>query len=185
MRTRTTILRGWPLLLVVAGGVASEARGKKAAGPRLSSQDLLTWPRASSTEFGCFLERVFRARDRRFNCSLKGYVNRGDPCRNTAAYYEGPAFPRGKAHEVHPLATEIRLAWEHGSLQAVSVTLSKRLSEEEVRRAFGLPRKQPLPAHVSGVHIQACSRRATCLMIEGFDHLGAGDVECRERAKGR
>jgi hypothetical protein len=135
------------------------------------------------TEFGCFLEKVFGTRDPCFNCSLKGYVNRGDPCRNTRAYHEGPAFPRAQASKVHPLVSEIHLAWEHGDLQEVQVTLTRRLSEPEARKAFALPQGGKLPAYVTLISIQQCSNRATCILVQGFDHIGAGEVDCGEPSK--
>ena len=174
------------LAVVLAGG-DRHGVAKGPARPPLSKHDIVTWPRAGAAELGCFLEKAFGAKDRRFNCTLKGYVNRGDPCKNTKAYYEGPVFPAGKAGEVNPLAREIRLAWEHGDLQEVQVTLVKRLGEEEVRKAFKLPasKTKTLPAHVTRISIQQCGKDATCILVEGFDHIGAGEVDCGAPPKRR
>jgi len=177
-------LPGVVLLAVVCLGGRGQGKGPAAPTPRrLSRSDITSWPRASAPEFGCFLEKVFGAKDRRFNCSLKGYVNRGDPCSNTKAYYEGPAFPRRKAGEVHPLADDIRLAWEHGELQEIQVTLARRLTDEEARKAFRLPAPGKLPAHLTRISVQQCSKKATCILVEGFDHMGAGEVDCGTHSK--
>jgi hypothetical protein len=95
--------------------------------------DLLSWPRRRADVFGCFLEQVFGHRDRRFNCSRKGYVNEGDPCKKTKAYYEGPVFPKSKAKEVHPLLNTIDLEWEHGELRAVTLVLQAGTDPDEAR----------------------------------------------------
>lgn len=152
---------------------------------RYAKHDIQTWPRAGAASFGCFLEKTFGARDPRFNCALGAYENHGDPCHDTAAYYEGPAFPAGKAGAVHPLAREIRLAWEHGDLQAVHLTLRGRLTEEEALRALRLPPAGRLLPHVSRISVQACAKEATCVLVEGFDHMGAGEVECGESPRGK
>lgn len=162
--------------MFVVLGLGNEAPAKGPPRPPLSKRNILTWPRATAPELGCLLEKAFATKDRRFNCSLKGYVNRGDPCKRVKIYHEGPAFPQAKAREVNALAREIHLAWEHGDLQEVQVTLVKRLTEEEVRKAFALPKK--LPPHITRISIQQCSKVATCLLVQGFDHMGAGEVEC-------
>jgi hypothetical protein len=159
------------------------AAAKKPANRLLIKTDLLTWPRASVPEFGCFLERAFGAKDKRFNCALRGYQSRGDPCQETAAYYEGPRFPKDKSRQIHPLVEDIHLSWEHGELQGVQVTLTKRLDVKEVRRLFRLPVDHKRPPNVSAISLQACGKRSTCLLLEGLDHLGAGEVDCTEQRK--
>ncbi|AKM04006.1 hypothetical protein [Burkholderia pyrrocinia] len=167
--------------------------------------DIRAWPRMSSPAFGCTLEKTFDYRDKRFNCTLKKYRNTGDACKNTKAYYEGPAFPDRLAARVHPLATKVELDWEHGDLQMVTVTLKGTWNEADVRKAFGLPhaagrklteaelRKQP--DNLMDTSIQypssptddSLGRRpsdpahgTTAVMLYGFDHMGAGDVGCGE-----
>ena len=162
-----------------------------------------TWPQMSVSAFGCYLEKTFGYRDKRFNCSLKGYKNQGDPCKNTDAYYEGPTFPRNLATKVYPLATDIELSWEHGELQEVRIMLAGTLNEVEVRNAFKLPRaaatalspaeRETLPENIEDTDIQYPSdpihrspatrpsdpsRGQTVVVLEGFDHIGAGDVDC-------
>ena len=99
--------------------------------------DVRAWPRMTSPTFGCYVETTFGYRDKRFNCALKKYRNTGDACRNTKAYYEGPAFPDRLAASVHPLATKVELDWEQGRLQMVTVTLKGTWNEADVRKAFG------------------------------------------------
>jgi hypothetical protein len=84
---------------------------------------------------------------------------------------------------VHPLVSEIHLAWEHGDLQEVQVTLTRRLSEPEARKALALPQGRKLPAHVTLISIQQCSKKATCILVQGFDHIGAGEVDCGDPTK--
>lgn len=145
--------------------------------PALSRKDILTWPSARVERFGCFLEQAFGHKDRRFNCALKGYVNHGDPCRKVDAWMEGPEFPADKVALVHPLAREIELKWEHGDLQAVVVRFSKRMSPQEVWKALGVrdPGRSTRP-NVMSADVQQSG--ATILIVEGFDHMGAGEADC-------
>lgn len=159
----------------------------------------------TSPKFGCYVETTFDYRDKRFNCALKKYRNTGDACKNTKAYYEGPAFPDRLAARIHPLATKVDLDWEHGDLQMVTVTLKGTWNEADVRRTFGLPRaegrklteaeRRKQPDNLMDTSIQypsnptddSLGRRpsdpahgTTAVMLYGFDHMGAGDVECGE-----
>lgn len=146
-----------------------------------SKKDVLSWPRTKADQFGCFLEKELGYKDPRFNCSLKNYVNQGSPCTATTEWTEGPAFPHKKAKTIHPLIEDINLAWEHGDLQGVSLTLRKKLTKKAVRKAFNLPKEESYPpsrANVSSISIQDCSLKATCLIIQGFDHQGAGETDC-------
>ncbi|MBN3738790.1 MULTISPECIES: hypothetical protein [Burkholderia] len=165
--------------------------------------DIRAWPRMASPAFGCYVETTFGYRDKRFNCALKKYRNAGDACKNTKAYYEGPAFPDRLAASVHPLATKVDLDWEHGNLQMVTVTLKGTWNEAEVRKAFGLPRAEgsklteaelrSQPGNVMDTSVQYPSaalderlakrpsdpaRGTTAVMLNGFDHMGAGDADC-------
>jgi len=80
----------------------------------LKKNDILSWPRANAAEFGCFLDREFEHKDPHFNCELKNYKHKGDPCKNTKAYYEGPEFPATNVKDVDPSIANIFLEWEHG-----------------------------------------------------------------------
>ncbi|VWB33108.1 hypothetical protein BLA14095_01307 [Burkholderia lata] len=165
--------------------------------------DVRAWPRTTSPTFGCYVETTFGYRDKRFNCALKKYRNTGDACKNTKAYYEGPVFPDRLAASVHPLATKVELDWEHGDLQMVTITLKGTWNEADVRRAFGLPRAEgrklteaelrSVPDNLMDTSVQYPSdpldeslakrpsnaaRGTTAVMLYGFDHMGAGDVDC-------
>lgn len=104
--------------------------------------DISKWPQMSSKAFGCYLEKTFGYRDKRFHCGMKKYEPEGNVCTNAKGYYEGPEFPRRLAAKVHPLATDVQLDWESGGLQSVSVTLKGRWNEKELRKVFGLPPAQ-------------------------------------------
>ncbi|MGF6110324.1 hypothetical protein [Pseudomonas frederiksbergensis] len=154
-----------------------------------ASVDVLAWPRMSSSAFGCYMEKTLGHRDKRFNCALKGYENQGDPCTNAAAYEEGPDFPAHLAARVHPLATQVQMSWEHGELQQVTIVLKGTLDEVAVRNAFKLPRTEAyllseaeqgaLPENIMDARVQGDpSNGLTSLMLTGFDHMGAGDVDC-------
>ena len=163
----------------------------KASGTELApaSINVLTWPRMSVSDFGCFMEKNLDNRDKRFNCALKGYKNKRDACSNTRAYDEGPAFPKALAAKVHPFATDVELHWEHGDLQQVVITLKGTFSEQEARRAFRLPVASAykldaahihadVPENVIDTDVQHPGGDQTVVMITGFDHMGAGDVGC-------
>lgn len=139
------------------------------ASAKLSRKDIATWPKASVTEFGCFLEKDFSYKDERFNCSLKNYKNKGDPCLSTTVYYEGPKVPREVAKKINSKIESMDLIWEKGRLQSVALTLDAKYSEKEVRKLFELPAK---------AQISDCSAKNTCVTLVGFEHMGAGDVDC-------
>ncbi len=143
----------------------------EAGSQKLKKDDFTTWPRAGAKDFGCFLEKEFGHKDSKFNCSLKKYENKGDPCKNTKAYYQGPKFPAAKASLVNQKIQSIDLEWEHGDLQNISVTLKGRSLAAEAKRSFKLPEE---------ADIQDCGLKNTCIVIRGFDHQGAGDVDCGE-----
>jgi hypothetical protein len=152
----------------------------RSAPPIASDIHLLTWPRMPVEQFGCYLEKSFGHRDARFNCSLENYENQGDPCKNTEAFYEGPEFPQALAAEVNPLATDVDLAWEQGQLQQVTITLKGRLTEEQARRALDLPDadSHDTPENVMYIDVQYPDAASTAVSLTGFDHMGAGDVDC-------
>jgi hypothetical protein len=152
----------FPMCIDFIGTFASETNV-------LKRQEFTGWPRSRVDDFGCFLEKTFGYVDKKFNCRLKNYINKGDPCKNTTAYYEGPTFPENKAKEVHPLAKSIELSWEHGELQNLIITLNKKMTDAEVRKTFTLS---------EAASIQQCGLKNTCILLVGFDHMGAGDVDC-------
>ncbi|VWC56304.1 hypothetical protein BLA18112_00328 [Burkholderia lata] len=193
------------VLAVLVAAVPLLAAANPSSGTPLPKPtvDVRAWPRMTSPKFGCYVETTFDYRDKRFNCALKKYRNTGDACKNTKAYYEGPAFPDRLAASVHPLATKVDLDWEQGRLQMVTVTLKGTWNEADVRKAFGLPRAEGSklteaelrsePGNVMDTSVQYPSspldeslakrpsnpaRGTTAVMLYGFDHMGGGDVDC-------
>ena len=101
--------------------------------------------------------------------------------RNRRLLPRGRSFRRLSAPQIHPLATDVGLDFEGGRLRAVTIILHGQFDEATVEQAFGLS-DDALPPNILSVSVQACSADATCLQIEGFDHMGAGDVDCPEPA---
>lgn len=161
----------------LAAAVLVLAANADAADLPPAGTNILGWPRMTSPAFGCLLEKSFGHRDARFNCSLQS-VNPGDVCRDADNYYAGPHFPPALVARVHPLAREVSLAFEHARLQAVTVTLAGKFGESAVRQAFGLSGDGRQPENIMSVSVQDCSLTSTCLLLTGFDHMGAADVEC-------
>lgn len=167
------------IVLLGAPAAAQETRP-------LDPLDVLSWPRAPVDRFGCMLERHFDSRDARFNCALRGYVNRATACTPGESYYEGPAFPAGKAGMVEPQLDRIELAHEGGRVQAVTLVLKQRQTRTAIGALFGLPQQgQSLPSNISLIDIQGCrpdGAGSVCnvVLIEGFDHIGAADADCGE-----
>lgn len=199
MKIRESVLA----MLVAAVPLLAAANPSSGTPVPKPTVDVRAWPRMTSPTFGCYVETTFGYRDKRFNCALKKYRNTGDACRNTKAYYEGPAFPDRLAASVHPLATKVELDWEQGRLQMVTVTLKGTWNEADVRKAFGLPRAEGSklteaelrsePGNLMDTSVQYPSsaldeslakrasnpaRGTTAVMLYGFDHMGGGDVDC-------
>jgi hypothetical protein len=177
------------LLAVSTMATAQTAVDTTLAAPRI---DVRSWPRMSPADFGCFMEKTLGYRDARFNCALKGYRNRGDICKTPDAYNEGPEFPDRLAAAIHPQATHVELRWEHGNLQAMSITLKGTWSETQVRQTFKLPRAaasklsvaeqkaHAWPENIMDTDVQYPTQGQTEVTLIGFDHMGAADVGCGE-----
>jgi len=136
--------------------------------------DVRTWPRMPVDEFGCMLEKTFGYRDERFNCSLTDYVNTGDPCNNTEEYYEGPSFPESLVKKVHPWMEQIILSWEGGMLQHAWFIFENKPTEEEILTEFGIDLEN-IPENIDRINAENGQ-----LVLEGFMHMGAGDIDCDE-----
>ena len=140
---------------------------------------LLGWPRMRAVDFGCLLQTRFGVRDPRWGCATPDTGPQGDPCGDTQAYYAGPVFPAAAAASLGRGVVEVRLRWEHRALQSVDLVLEGEVSEAEARRRLDLPPAGvPLPPNVQAITVQRCGRGRTCVDLVGFDHMGAGDVEC-------
>ena len=138
--------------------------------------NIISWPRMPVDVFGCMMENTFGHRDERFNCSLTDYINYGGPCYNTDEYYEGPEFPESLVEKVHPWMKSISLHWEGGALQMVIFIFDRELNltEEQILTEFGLD-PDDLPQNITQVDATYGS-----LMLEGYMHMGAGDMDCDE-----
>ncbi len=147
--------------------------------PVVERGDLLTWPRVSSVEFGCFLERQLGHKDRQFHCARRAPVRPGDPCKSPKLYAAGPGFPAAKVGQIHPDVTAIDLSWERGALQQVTLTLATKMTDRAARERLRLPAAgDPLPQNVQRIDVEECSAHASCVTLTGFEHLGAGDLDC-------
>ncbi|MCL2260814.1 MAG: hypothetical protein FWC15_05595 [Fibromonadales bacterium] len=158
----------------------------------------VSWPRMGVDEFGCMMEKTFGHRDERFNCSLIGYENKGTPCNNTDEYYEGLAFPELLVKKVHPQLSNINLSWEGGRLQNIYFSFDGAFTKEQVLKIFGLSQEntpdnigyvdnaydgsylylKKTPDNISYVRASDGS-----LDLTGFEHMGAGDVDCGDEAE--
>jgi len=154
---------------------------------RLLAADLINWPRKTVVEIGCILETELGFRDSVFNCSYKNYVNKGDPCKNTTAYYEGIVFPDTLAAKLHPAIKSVRLDFEGGRLREIHLTFKDSASKEQIRQWFGLPVDTAFPENIMtinyGENVYANDKPADpaytkWLTLTGFEHMGAGDVDC-------
>jgi hypothetical protein len=150
----------------------------------LEPANVLSWLRAPVDRFGCMLEQGFGASSTRFGCAMKSYVNRGNPCTAVDAYYEGPRLPADFATRVSPLLQNIDVKYEAGKVQAVTLFLKTRQTETAIRAALSLPPAgAPLPLNVINVDIDGCrpdgpTQICNIVLIEGFNHQGAGDGAC-------
>jgi hypothetical protein len=138
--------------------------------------NISAWPRTSVSNFGCFLEKKFGYKDAKFNCSLKKYEVTGDPCKKK--YYEGVAFPQMLAPRIHPLVKYIGLEWEHGELQSLTLEFTEKIDAQFVKKAFGLDLERIHVKNIMSAGIQDCTQGGACLIVLGFDHIGAGDISC-------
>jgi len=135
-----------------------------------------TWPRSDVETFGCFLQKELGYRHPKFNCDLKRYKNKGDPNLITKEYYEGPSFPEAKLQQIHPAIQGITLHWEHGDLQGVTLNFEPGFGPAKIRESFQLRQnaKDGGP-NLMSFDIQDSGRGSYSLILQGFDHQGAGD----------
>jgi hypothetical protein len=164
------------------------ASAASAQEPALDPANVLSWPRAPINRFGCMLEQSFGAQSQRFGCAQASYVNRGNPCTAADAYYEGPRLPADLATRVSPLLQSIDVKYEAGKVQAVTLFLKTRQTETAIRAVFALPPSGAvLPSNITNIDIDGCradgpTQICNIVLIEGFDHQGAGDGACGEES---
>ena len=148
-----------------------------------SKVDILKWPRMKADELGCLFERELGSSDERFNCALKGYVIKRDPCSADGSYNEGPKLKETANTRIHPLVSDIDLNWEGGKLQALSITMKGSLTLDELKDALRLPEQLSYPKshpNITDISIQKCGEAKMCVVIQGFEHIGAADIECQK-----
>ena len=180
-------MRALVLALALAAGWPATVAAQEFSG--LDPNNVLTWPRAPVDRLGCMLERAFDMRDARFNCALRNYVNRGNACTQLDTYYEGPVFVAGMASKVSPEFDRLQLAHVGGRLQAVTLVLKQRRTSTAIAALLGLPPPgMAPPTNISRIDIQGCRAEGpgevcNVVLIEGFDHVGAGEANCGDEGE--
>jgi hypothetical protein len=114
-------------------------------------------------------------RDPAFNCTSPKAPT-GDPCRDTDSYDRGPKFPEALVAKVSPTIAAIQVEWEHGDLQSLALHFKPEVTREAIERAFAVAAGPERHSNVMSADIQGGS--SLLLQMQGFDHMGAGDVEC-------
>lgn len=145
--------------------------------------DLVSWPRMTVADFACLLEQRAGHADAQFNCAASRKLsNWGDACHDTDLSYAGPQLPEALARQLNPHITAVDLDWEYGRLQSVNVTFDKIMTAEEVADIFpDVNLEDPTSReNLSNASLQDCAEDASCLYLEGFEHLGGGDVDCED-----
>ena len=151
----------------------------------LTKHPLTTWMRKSPAEIGCLLESELSYKDSVFNCSYEEYINNGDPCDSTVEYYEGVHIPDSLFSKIHSSIKDIRLEFEHGSLRELEITFKDSILITDVKNLFDLP--DTIPENVMEIHYgdnigskdkPINPNYTRWLTIYGFEHMGAGDVDC-------
>lgn len=164
-------------LMASHGQIASEKESQDAKTAETEvpvEVDILSWPQMAVNDFGCMMEQTFGHRDERFNCDLKSYENKGNPCYNTDEYYEGPLFPQHIAKKVHPRLETIVLSWEGGRLQNLWLIFDQEFTEAEILNAFDI-RPDKLPNNIYNLNLNGDH-----ISLSGFEHMGAGEIDCDE-----
>lgn len=144
--------------------------------------------RKNPAEIGCIIEKHFDYRDSIFNCDHNNYINKGDPCVLTDAYYEGIQFPSALTSKISPLIKDIGLSFENGSLQEIVVTFKDSIAKNKVEELFKLPKdKVKLPEDIMridyGDNIYSSDKPVDTnytkwLTITAFEHISAPDMDC-------
>jgi hypothetical protein len=146
-----------------------------------ASLGILDWSRMTRKEFSCLMEKTFGHKDKEFPCKTKQNLPIGDPCKNTKWYSAGPSLPTELGKKIHPLINQIRFEWEHGDMRSFTVAFTDRVSPRLIAHIFNLPLETNYPPthkNVMSISIQDCHKDHNCLVVQGFDHMGAGDVDC-------
>jgi len=159
----------------------STYKTQKKDSPFLGKYHLTALMRKTPVEVGCILQTELSYTDSKFNCSYKNYKNNGDPCVKTEEYYEGVVIPNKIAGTIHPLIEDIDLSFEHGNLREITITFKDSVEISTVKKIFSLPKSiSHYPINVTDINYKPTNPNYTrWLSITGFDHVGAGDVDCK------
>jgi hypothetical protein len=161
------------LCLLLSSGLAHAAP--------FTTDDLISWPRMSVADFACQLESRTGKVDAPFSCAASRKLNDwGDVCHPTDLSYAGPQVAEAQVRALDPRIAAVDLDWEYGRLQSVNVTFDKIMTAEEVADIFPQVNLDDPTSrdNLSNASLQDCASDASCLYVEGFEHLGAADVEC-------
>lgn len=84
---------------------------------------------------------------------------------------------------MHPRAIGLDLTFEHGGLQWLLLTLQGEYGPAQVWTALGLPGRTEAQFHTQyGMSWSVTSGSGkTVVSLQGFDHMGAGDVDCSKK----
>lgn len=151
----------------------------------LTPNDLLSWPRMNAQTYGCVLERKTGYTDKHFNCSKQSYKpDWGSPCNPTESSYTGPQLPEYIVSKLHPSITKVQIDWDFGRIQSVIIQFKKKISNQELEVIFpDLKQQAPfLQSNLMDVSLQQCSKNASCLVLQGFEHIGATEADCADES---
>jgi len=178
-------VRKWIFITALTLASANAAWAKPPAEPavagKLTPSELATWPRMRATDFGCMLEKRFGVRDKRYGCGVDfERIDWGDGC-SGENYNAGPELPLRVAGTLPAPITSVSINWEHGEMQSVFVDFDRTLSEGDIDALLGLHIDGPMPDNIMSAGIQECLGATPCkttLSMQGFEHMGAADLEC-------
>lgn len=163
------------LCLLFTSGMASAAP--------FTTDDLVSWPRMNVADFACLLEQRTGHADAQFSCAASKQLSHwGDACHDTDLSYAGPQLPEALVRQLDPRIAAVDLDWEYGRLQSVNVTFDRIMTAEEVADIFPQVNLEDPTSrdNLSNASLQDCAEDASCLYLEGFEHLGGGDVDCED-----
>ncbi|MBI5508247.1 MAG: hypothetical protein HY903_05795 [Deltaproteobacteria bacterium] len=163
-------------LVLLAGLLAAVA-------PKASDENVTAWFEMNPYDFGCYLERTFGARDKKWGCTSPVHDIADDPCGDPERYRAGPQFAAKTVKKVHAKLENITLGWEHGELQTVTLAFAGIETDEAARAMFRLPREKKTPTFAS-VSLQECGKKKSCLVIQKFDRADVADANCAQHPSG-
>lgn len=151
--------------------------------------ELMNWPRMTISDFACEMSDRYGHRFKEYACGVDDTVNYKP---SAASWYRGPEFPPDKTKEIHGLAKNVAVDFEHGEVISVNVVLERPITWQAARRIFSLP--DPYDNYDNDKHgnvmavtfdnYDATQLRfsvnpvfVTSFTLTGFEHMGAGDSD--------